>query len=152
MKTKTFLSLVIAFAIIFFSSTCFASNNMIENATNGIRNVMGSAENVIDNAASGIGQGVGTIGNNISEGMNSAGRTIQNVTNGGLMNDTNNNYTATRTATSVTNTNGSTFLGMNATAWGWLIMAIVGAMIVGFVWYYGKQHEDGYNPNHEDNY
>jgi len=57
-------------------------------------------------------------------------------TNDGMLDTTDGNYTATRTAT--TNNN---FLGMSDTAWTWLILGIVGAAIVGLVWYYGAQYE-----------
>ena len=53
-------------------------------------------------------------------------------------NDNNGSYTATRTATA---TNG-TLLGMNSTAWTWLILGIATIAIVALVWYYGKQYDN----------
>ena len=154
MKIKTFISIIII-SLVFFASTCFATDNsgdMMNSAENGIQNVTNGAENAINGAASGVGNVVSGIAGGIGQGINNMGEGIQNMTRGGLMSDNNGDYTATRTAATGVTTNGDTFLGMNATTWGWLIMAIVGAAIVGLVWFYGKQHEDGYNPNHEDNY
>lgn len=59
-------------------------------------------------------------------------------------------YNASRTSTSVQSAS-NTFLGMGATAWGWLIIAILGIATVSLVWYYGKETELKYNHN-DDNY
>ena len=48
---------------------------------------------------------------------------------------TNNGYTATRTSTAQ-----DTFMGMNATAWTWLIIGVLGVLVIGLIWYYGKDH------------
>ena len=161
MKTKTFIAIIISFALILFTSSSFATNdmmnnmgngvqNVLSNAGNGIRNVINGTGNVVENMASGIGEGINNMTN---DNENNTANETTNDTFGGLMTDDNNNnsYNATRTATTGNTTN-ATFLGMNATAWGWLIMGIVGAAIVGLVWFYGKQHEDGYTPKHDDNY
>ena len=52
-----------------------------------------------------------------------------------------NTYIATRTSTT-----DSRFMGMNATAWTWLILGIAGIAIVALVWYYGSQMRT----NHDD--
>ena len=54
------------------------------------------------------------------------------------------NYTATRTAADE-----GTLLGMNATAWTWLIIGMVGIAIIALVWYYSMQH-DTIDKNYED--
>ena len=53
----------------------------------------------------------------------------------GITSTTNNNYTATRTAT----TEDTTFMGMNSTAWTWLILGISAIAIISLVWYYSAQ-------------
>ena len=44
---------------------------------------------------------------------------------------------ATRTSTAATTEN--TFMGMNATAWTWLILGIAAIAIIALVWYYSAQ-------------
>lgn len=51
-------------------------------------------------------------------------------------------YTATRT-----NTN-ATWLGMDATMWTWLIMAILGVAIVAMIWFYAKQDNTEQSEQH----
>ena len=46
----------------------------------------------------------------------------------------NGNYNATRTATTA-----NTFMGMNSTAWTWLIIGIAAIAIIALVWYYSMQ-------------
>lgn len=53
---------------------------------------------------------------------------------------TENNYNASRTSTTTGTTN-NTLLNIGATAWGWLIISILGIITVALVWYYGKQNE-----------
>ena len=149
MKTRTIFVIALSFALILFATNCFATDNagngamsgvqnVLEGAGNGVRNVVNGTGNVVEDAANGIGRGIGNIGNSIDEGMNN----MDNTNNG--------DYTAQRTAT--TAENNGTFLGMNSTVWTWVIMGIIGAAIISLVWFYGKQHEDGYKPNHDDNY
>lgn len=149
-KTITFLS-ILAFALIFSTSYCFANNNIAQDAVDGVRNFVGGAENVLEGAANGITNG-------LRNGVNATGNVVSDMTgtnhnrNGALTSDNNgDNYTATRTATtrSVATANTDTFLGMGATAWGWFIMAAFGIITIGLVWYYGKQHE--YRSNYDDN-
>ena len=74
----------------------------------------------------------------LQNGVQNAGNTIS-----GAFTDNNDysSYTATRTATTTNNN----FLGMDPNMLTWLIMAIVGAAIIGLVWYYAKEHEIDYN-------
>lgn len=146
MKKKILFSILTIIAIILFSITYSYATNEIEgavdNTVNGVRNFVGGAENVVEDTASGIGNG-------IRNTVNGA----ENMTTGAMQTMDNNNgdYTATRTATARSVTNNATFLGMGATAWAWLIMAILGIVTVALVWYYGKQHEFSANDN-DDNY
>ncbi len=153
MKKKTLISIVTLFAVILFGVSSFASNdNMGSDAVNGVRNAVGGAENVVEDAAKGIAGGIRDGISDMENGAEDASRTGGNNMQGAMTSDTNRtdrNYTATRTAT--TGTTNNTFLGMNETAWAWLIMAVVGIAIVALVWYYGKQNEMTAN-NHDDRY
>ena len=140
---KIVLSLLVIFATI-LSSSCFANTNMINDMANGMKNIVNGSENVIQDTAQGAGNVVKDISGGINQGVNNMGNTMENMTN-------DNNYTGTRTAATANYTNG-TFMGINSVALSWLVMAVLGAVIVGLVWFYGKQHEDGYNPDKEDNY
>ena len=153
MKKITIFAIVLAFAFILFTTSSFATNNIMDNTENEVKNTAKGAGNVIENTVNGAGNVVSNIAGSVGSGISNIGNGIQNMTRGDMMvNDTNNNYTASRTAYTVNANSAGSFLGMGATAWGWLIMSIFGLAIVGLVWFYGKQHEDGYNPNHEDNY
>lgn len=149
MKLKTLISVVTALTIVIFgvSYSFAANNNIASDAAQGIRNIVGGAENVIENTAGGITNGM-------RNGMATMDNTTENDTDytaSGSMTTDNNNYTATRTATTRTAATGNdTFLGMGATAWTWLVMSIVGITTIALVWYYGKERENNYNRN--DNY
>lgn len=129
--------MLVIFAIltigIFSFSVCFANNDgsMLQDAANGVRDAVGSAENAIEDGAKGIAnttKGVTGSAENAMENKDNSGMTQNN-------NRTNNsNYTATRTATT-----NQTFMGMSSTAWTWLIIGIAGIAIVALVWYYGSQ-------------
>lgn len=133
MKKKTWIAITTALAVLLFGfSYSFAANNMGQEAVDGVRNVVGGAANGVKNGVSDVANGA------------------QNIANGAMTSDNTGNvgYNAARTATtrSAATTN-DTFLGMNATAWGWLIMGILGVLTVGLVWFYGKEHEENYNKN-----
>lgn len=144
MKRITLIVTATILAILLFSVSSFATNNIASNAAQGVRNVVGGAENVVENAASGITNG---IRNGVSNAENTMNKSMTSTTNN------NTNYNATRTATTRMATTGTnnTFFGMNAITWSWLILAIVGIITVALVWYYGKQFESNYNHN-DDNY
>ena len=160
MKLKTLISVVTALTITIFgiSYSFAANNNIASDAAQGIRNIVGGAENVIENTAGGLTNGMrngmATMDNTIDNGMTTMDNSTKNDTDytaSGSMTTDNNNYTATRTATTRTAATGNdTFLGMGATAWTWLVMSIVGITTIALVWYYGKERENNYNRN--DNY
>jgi len=150
MKKLRLVGLFTILAVLLFGISSFAANNnMATDAVDGIRNIVGGAENAVEGAVNGITGGV----RSGIEGVEHAGEN----TVGALRTDANNGnggYGATRTATTrmATNTgNTGTFLGMGATAWGWLIMSIVGIITVALVWYYGQEREANYNHS-DDNY
>ena len=142
-------------AVLFILSTFITCSFATENSTaaEGIKNVMNGAGNTIENAGRGLVDGTKNLisngqnmmenmTNNIGNGMENAGNTIASGFTSDNANDNNNSsYTATRTAT----TSNSTFLGMDPTMLTWVIMAIIGASIIGLVWYYAKEHEIDYN-------
>ena len=151
MYKKIFVALAILTIGIFSFSICFANNDhMLEHAANGVRNVVGGAENAIE-------EGARDIANTTKGATGAAENSMDNAT--GMTENTNNNnnnnnsemngndrtnsntYIATRTSTT-----DSRFMGMNATAWTWLILGIAGIAIVALVWYYGSQMRT----NHDD--
>lgn len=142
MKKKTWIAITTAFTVLLFGfSYSFAANNMGQEAVDGARNIVSGAENVVEDAAGGVATG-------IKEGVSDITNGARNITNGAMTSDQagNGGYSATRTATTRTlDTTSNTFLGMGATAWGWLIMSVVGIITVALVWYYGKEHEGNYS-------
>ena len=118
-------------------------------AATGIGNTLKDAGNTAGNAISGA---TGAIVDGTRDLTNGATNMMNDMTNanGDMENDATNtlgttddmfdntegNYTATRTATDNNN-----LLGMSDTTWTWLILGIVGAVIVALVWYYGTQYE-----------
>lgn len=143
MNRKFLYGIILFVAIILFSTSfTFAANKpAMENAANGIRNVVGGAENTIENAAS----GVANTSKNVTGDVENAGNTMNMGTNG----NSGTGYTATRTSTDIAGD--TTFLGMNSTAWIWLILAIAAVAIVALVYYYSAQTRDfGYDHNSEE--
>lgn len=142
MYKKLFISVVILTAIIFSFSVCFANDagNMLQDAGDNVRNVVGGVENTIEDAARGVSNTSRDFTGNMEEGANNIGNamTDDNTNTGISMVDQGRDgaYTATRTSTDTT---GNTFMGMNATAWTWLIIGIAAIAIVALVWYYAMQ-------------
>ena len=144
MYKKLLISISAIVIAIFAFTTCFANNNGIKDAANGVRDVVGGAENAVEDTARDISNTSKDLTNDVGNGMKNIGNTMkENGDNNNTKKDTNNNttvgmmdnnYTATRTATT-----GSTFMGMNATAWTWLIIGIAAIAIVALVWYYSMQ-------------
>ena len=109
------------------ASTVFANN-----ALNTIGNV---AEDVTSAAGNVVANGTMRASNNVATG-------ITNMGNNNRSGNGNTGYTATRT-----NTN-ATWLGMDATMWTWLIMAILGVAIVAMIWFYAKQDNTEQSEQH----
>lgn len=136
MYKKLLISIGILIIGIFFFSTCFA-NNGLQDAANGVRNVVGDAEKAVEDAAKNISNASKDATGKVEEGANNLGNAIMNNDNNPkntLTSSTNNNYTATRTSAT-----DNTFMGMSATAWTWLIIGIAAIAIVALVWYYSMQ-------------
>ena len=151
MYKKIFVALAILTIGIFSFSICFANNDhMLEDAANGVRNVVGGAENAIEDGARDIANTTKGVTGAAENSMDNATGMTENTNNNNNNNNSemngndrtnSNTYIATRTSTT-----DSRFMGMNATAWTWLILGIAGIAIVALVWYYGSQMRT----NHDD--
>lgn len=152
MTKKIFTTLFVLAITLIFSSFVFANTT-----TDDMGSEMSSSWDKLSNTAQNMGNNVrGAIDNmgdtmtgntdNNNTNNNTDNSNVNNATTGNTNNtnnndddlfaDTNNGYTATRTATT-TNTG---LFGMDAsTMWTWLILAILGVAIVALVWSYGKQ-------------
>lgn len=146
MYKKLFISIVLILSVIFSFGICLA-NDGLQNAADGVRNIVGGAENAVEGAAKDISNasknatgamenGANNAGNTVRDGANNVGNAVKDGTNRVQNTMTNNGtYNATRTSTNA----GNTFMGMNATAWTWLIIGIAAIAIVALVWYYSMQ-------------
>lgn len=149
MYKKFLIGLGVAIALIFSFNVCFATTNDgngLQDAANGVRNVVGGAENAIEGAAKNISGKSKEATGSMENGVNNTTHNITtrtNTSNESTTANTTNSYVATRTAAGDT-----TFMGMNATAWTWLIIGIAAIAIVALVWYYSTQLT---NKNNHDN-
>ena len=121
MKRKSFIILSILFALLFISTLSFANNDIKDGVHSATDTVIDGASNLANDAR----KGVGAIENTIEDGAKDIGNAVFND---------NNDYTATKTATTETTTN-----GMNSTLWTWVILAVAAVVIIGLVWYYASQ-------------
>ena len=151
MYRKLLISAIVLVAIIFSFNVCFA-NNGLQNAADGVRNVVGNAENAVEGAAKDISNASKNATNNMENGANNIGNDMKNATHNTMNNakkdiagTTNNNYMATRTST----TTDSTFMGMNSTACTWLILGIAAIAIIALVWYYSAQFTSLHHNNQD---
>lgn len=142
MKKKLLVVVILlaAFSLLLISST-FANTNM-DTAVNGVRNFVGGAENVIEDAGQGITNGV-------RNGMNTIDNGARDMTAGTSSNG-NDNYNASRTTTRTATDSNVNGIFSTSNIWTWVVIAIVGAVIVGLVMYYAKQNSvTAYNNNDE---
>ena len=136
MKKKFFvLSALLIGLLAISTSYAFANTNMVNTVEHAAQNVTSAAGNMLNT-------GVNATRNTVSNIDNSA-RMTGNTMIAGTTNNNNQtgNYNATRT-----NTN-ATWLGMNSTAWTWLIMGIVAVAIVALVWFYASQKNTSTHSN-----
>lgn len=147
MNKKISIALGILLSIIFAFSVCFA-NDGLQKAADDVRNVVGGVENTVENAAKDVSNVskdmTSDVENTASEGM----QDIKDTTTGTMTDRNNGNYTATRTSTD--ETAGGTLMGMNSTAWIWLIMGIAAIAIIAIVWYYSMQFTNNHNNDRLD--
>ena len=131
MKNKILIStLLFALCIVFLYSYSFATG-MMRSASNTIMNAGNSIGNAAMYTKNTIVGGTENLANDVMGGVDSITR-YDERTNGTETTD----YTATRTAADNTG-----LFGMGVTTSTWLIIGIVGAIIVGLIWYYGAQYE-----------
>ena len=95
----------------------------MNSAGDAIKDSTQKAENSMENA-----------GNAIEGTTNKVEGTMNNATSANK-NANRDTYTATRTSTD----GGTTFMGMNSTAWTWLILGVAAIGIIAVVWYYSMQ-------------
>ena len=132
---------ILLFSFIMFSSYFLFAASTIENGVshigNAVKDTAEGTKNVVMNTGNTIGNGIKNSTNTLSDSGEKAMNTLENTDNSimGSINNNNNNYNAVRTAADVS------VLGMTTNTWTWLIIAIVGAVIIGLVWYYGAQYE-----------
>ncbi len=145
MKKKYFVSFAIVLSLISSFSICLANNDELESAVNDVRNFVGGAENAVEDAAKDISNtsksATGTLENDMNHNTNEAisNHSISETLKTAIPN----NYSATRTSTEDT-----TIMGMNSTAWTWLIIGIAAIAIIAIVWYYSMQFTN--RNNHRD--
>lgn len=145
MNKKLIIGITIVLSIILSFTICFA-NDELQKAANSVRNVVGGAENAVEDAAKSVSnttkgatnnieKGANNAGNEIKSSANKAGNNVRTATNnvGNAVTGNTNHYTATRTSAN------NTFMGMNSTAWTWLILGIAAIAIIALVWYYSAQ-------------
>lgn len=137
MLKKNLIILFIVFCIICVSNVCFA-NNMGNSIKNGVSSVTNTVVDGTQNLARDVRNGFGNVENGIEGALTMDTNTTTN-TNGTMTTD--NNYTATRTATTRAVTDDTGLFGIDtSTMWIWAIVAIAAIGIIGLVWYYGSQN------------
>lgn len=159
MNKKTFYGLILTIALIFFGITyTFAANNIgdgLKDAANGVRNVVGGAENAVEDAARDISNTskdatrdlekegnkvTGNTNNNRNDNARNSTYMGASSSNNGISGTT--DYTASRTATDAS----ADILGIDSTAWIWMILAVVSIAIIALIYSYVKQQN---NVNYE---
>lgn len=150
MKNKILISTLMLFVLVTVTCSYSYATNMMNSAGNAMMNVGNTIENAatatkdtIVNGTQNLVNGVSNIGNDTMNGVNDMGNDamngIDNMTDStaaAQSMDVNDDYTAQRTATPNTG-----LFGMTNNTSTWLILGIVGAIIIGLVWYYGAQYE-----------
>ena len=156
MQKKLFAIFVIIIAIVFSFSVCFAAEDVLKNATNTVRDAVNDTEDAVEGTMHNAGDAIQdstekakntmeNAGNKIEEAGNTLEKDTKNTTSK-VTNTNNDGYTAARTST----TGSATFMGMNATAWTWLILGIAAIAIIAVVWYYSMQITSENNHSRRD--
>lgn len=143
MRKKIFFTLLLTSLFIITLCSYSLANT---NAGNKLMNAGKSVENAIGDTVGAVVDGAKDLKNSASNMMNNMTNANGNheyndatntlATTDGIFDMNNSNYTATRTATANNNP-----FGMSGTAWTWMVIGVVGAIIVALVWYYGAQYE-----------
>ena len=162
MNKKLFYSVTILLVLTLFTYVVsFGADNMVNDAINSTTGIVDGAINGIEDAAEAGGNFIGDVGkaagnitenvvsgagNLVEDGKNTIESGMNNMANTATtqMTDTGSTYTAQRTSAT-----SPTFLGMNADAWSWIIVGVLGIAIIALVWIYGKEHSNSYDNYHE---
>ncbi len=163
MYRKVLLGAILTIAIIFSFTSCFANNmlneagNMMQDAGNSIKNAMNNAGNAVEDAARNISGASQDATENITQKANNIGNELMNTDNtdrndnseynADFDNNAGTDYNATRVATTGTTEN-TTFMGMDANMWTWLIVGVAALAIIALIWYYTMQLRS--TDNHRD--
>ncbi|MBR3249421.1 MAG: hypothetical protein IKF83_01825 [Clostridia bacterium] len=151
MSKKIILSIILLTAIV-LSFNCVFAENMAQDAANTVNDSIDKTQNTMNNAGNAIKDAGNSAMNAVNSTVNGAMNTVNELTQDRNTSNTDNNnmnmagtndnanYTTTRTSAE------GTILGMNSTAWTWLIMGAVAIAIVALIWYYAMQTSDhGYD-------
>ena len=160
MSRKIILSIILLTAMVFAANYVFAEN-MAQDAANTVNDSVDKTQNTMNGAGNAIRDAGNSAMNAVNSTVNGAMNAVNELTQDRNTNTTNYegntsntdnknmnmagtnnsaNYTTTRTSAE------GTILGMNSTAWTWLIMGAVAIAIVALIWYYAMQTADhGYD-------
>lgn len=149
MKKKLFITFAIIIAIVFSFSVCFAAEDIIKDTTDTVRDAVNNTEGAVEGAMHNVGNAIQDSTKKTENTMENAGNKVEKDvkdTTSRVANTNNDGYMATRTSTN----GGATFMGMNATAWTWLILGIAAIAIIAVVWYYSMQITSENNHSRRD--
>ena len=156
MQKKLYAIFAIIVAIIFSFSLCFAAEDVLKDATNTVRNAVNNTEDAVEGAMHNAGEAIHDSTEKTENTMENAGNKIEGTgntlakdtknTTSRVTNTNNDGYDATRTATN----GNATFMGMNSTAWTWLILGIAAIAIIAVVWYYSTRMNSENNQSRKD--
>lgn len=141
MKRKFLLVFFTLLALLFVNTFSYATNSlktdfqeMTNSIINNTENLGNNVKNGIENTGNTIEDGARDFGNMLSNEMQDMGNTI-NSDMDNMTGTTNSSYTATRTESTMSDTDIT-----NSSMWTWIAIAVAGAVIVGLVWYYATEH------------
>ena len=142
MKKKFLFISALLIALLSITASTVLANNALNTIGNVAEDVTSTAGNVLTTGVDAVGNTVRDISNGTMKAENNVAAGVTNMNDNNRSGNRNTGYTATRT-----NTN-ATWLGMDATMWTWLIMAILGVAIVAMVWFYAKQDNTEQSEQH----
>lgn len=114
-----------------------AVKNTAENVVRGTGNVIEGTGNAIGEGAKTVVDGTANVVERAGNGFDNAGRAIANGTE-----DT---VRTTSEAVGVNETNTGSFLGLSNTAWVWIIIIVLGAILIILLTKYMKDKEDAHH-------
>lgn len=158
---KKIIPIVLFFIIALLSSTVMASsvnasgNDVAHNAANDVATGAEAVKNTAENVVRGTGNVVEGAGNAISQGaeraVEGAANVVEKAGNGldnagrTIANGTENTVRTTSDSVSVNETGASSFLGLSRTAWVWIIIIVLGAILIVLLTKYMKDKEDAHH-------